>query len=124
MLTHFRGENTLSIQCVEPDSGGRVQRRKLGELGSSEEVHLHVADAVFHPSLLVSLGHPAGGDAEAVVSGEVEIPGILHRGLSRHPAKGGEGALAAGEEILHVPGHGEFHTIDADNKPVHCPDNS
>ena len=34
---------------IKPDSGGRVERRKLRQLGAGEEVFLDVANSVFHP---------------------------------------------------------------------------
>jgi len=100
---------------VEPDFSGRIDRGEVREVRSGEEVLLHVADAVFHPSLLVSLGNAAGRDREAGMQGEVQVTRVEHRCLpprvledrtfqiinhnsGGNPAERDKGVLMAGEE--------------------------
>ena len=56
--------------CLQPMLGGWIQGGEGTEFQAVEEVFLHLAYAVFHPSLFIGLAHPAGSHRKTEVLGQ------------------------------------------------------
>jgi hypothetical protein len=74
---------------VEPDLCGWIHGREIGELGAVQEVFLHIPDAGFDPTPLVSGGNVARGNLEGVMAPVIDIAWIEHRGGAGKAAQDG-----------------------------------
>ena len=66
---------------VEPLPGRGIEQRKVGDFQAGKEVVLNVAHGIFDAAFLMGLADATGGDAEAIVRGEVLVARIEHRGF-------------------------------------------
>ena len=77
---------------VEPLPYAGVDGGKIGNIQAAQEILLYITDPVcrrmlsgFHPAFFVSLAHIAGGDAETVMAGEIQIFGVEDRRPADNP---------------------------------------
>jgi hypothetical protein len=60
----------------EPVVGCGIERVEVRQLKAGKKVLFDIADPVFHAALFIPLADTVRGDGEAVMIGEVKVPGI------------------------------------------------
>ena len=110
---------------VEPVPGCRMNRGKIGDIQSGQQVLFDIADTVFHTPFFVALAHIAGRDGKTVMSGKVQVFGVEHRRRSHNalehgtfkivdhdslgnPAEELKGVLMTSQKMLHGLGDGKL----------------